>query len=194
VKRLHAPAANAPPNRLFDNTKRPIDSALESGVLSSHDDARQSPEDHFDQAYFVGPTAWSVHVANTDADALDGPRELREFRTQLATDVGLVIVVELDAEHPHVDRRLDRVSVVESWLFFDHDDRVCSWRASADAFSDRRTESMARLRIVVAHAVAAADREFSGAAGRDLGAVRLHAACGETLNPCSFRLSRRLSC
>lgn len=147
MKRLHAPAANAPSNRLFDDTKCPIDSALKGGVLSSHDDARQSAEDHLDQAHLVSPTAWSIHVAYTDADALDGPRKLREFRTQLATDVDLVIGVQLDAEHPHVDHRGHRVSVPEFLsLLFDHGDRLCTSRASPQSASHAPTNSDGPLR------------------------------------------------
>jgi hypothetical protein len=132
VQRLHAPAANVPPDRLFDDTKSPIDSALEGGVLSSDDDARQSAEDYLHQADLVGPAAWSVHVGNTDADTFDGLRKLREFRTELSADVGLVIGVELDAEHSHVDQREHRVSTgrfLSFWLF-DHSDCLCTSRAS----------------------------------------------------------------
>jgi hypothetical protein len=149
VKRLHAPAANTPPNRLLDDAKRGSDRILARGSSSSHHDAWQPADDDLDQTDLIDPATWSVDVAKTDGDAFDRRRALCEFRAQLATDVTLVIIIELDAQHAHVTRRQRSVHVADCalrmfrvpsrqrarsrafWSLFGHGDWFCTSRASS---------------------------------------------------------------
>jgi hypothetical protein len=149
MKRFHAPPADAPPHRLLDDAKRGIDGILGRGPSPSHHDAWQPADDDLDQTDLIDPATWSVDVAKTDGDALDRRRELCEFRAQLATDVTLVVIIELDAQHANVRGRQRSVYVADCalrmfrvpgrqrarsrafWSLFGHGDWFCTSHASS---------------------------------------------------------------
>ena len=104
AQRFHAPATKPSPNGLLNGVKRRVDGSVNRDVLPRNDDAWQAAQDNLDGADLVDPATWSIQVGYTDADPLDGCRELPEL-AELATDIGMVVLGEFHANRSHVRRR-----------------------------------------------------------------------------------------
>ena len=96
--------------------------------MSSDDDARQTPKDRLYHADLVDAATRSVHIGSTNCHTLDGRGELGELPVKLPPDVSIVVGIEIDAEHPYVDRERRRVN--GTFVVFDHAKPGCTARAS----------------------------------------------------------------
>jgi len=99
---------------------RVVDGGVQRHVSTLDYYAGEPAEHHLHVAQLVDTTARPVHVGHTNADALDRCRELPELHAQLASNMGLLVVIEIDPDEAHVGRRPQGVlttalSLLRSW-------------------------------------------------------------------------------
>ena len=79
-------------------------------MLAIDDDGIHVPEYDFHTAGLVLAAVRTVHVRDTNADALDDAGEAPESSLELAPDVAAERVIERDSARPDVRRRKSRLA------------------------------------------------------------------------------------
>lgn len=83
-----------------------IDRSLQRQRLTFEDHARKTAQHHLDAAQLVDTAARPVHIQHTDRDAFDRSFILAELHAEAVSDMGALVLAQIDAEYADIRRNL----------------------------------------------------------------------------------------